>query len=201
MPIPWHLKTATVLIRKVCVGRLENNAYVVACAVTRKAVLVDAADEADRLLLELADVEPMAILTTHGHWDHVGAAAEVSQRLGIPFRIHVADAEMVTTPVDEPIASGAIDVGHLTIEAIHTPGHTQGSVTFSVEGVLLTGDTLFPGGPGGTASKQSFGQIIESLETAIFSKPDQTLVFPGHGLDTTIGAERPNLAAWRARGW
>lgn len=201
MPIPWHLETATVLIRKVCVGGLENNAYVVACAVTRKAVLVDAAAEAERLLEELADVEPLAILTTHGHWDHVGAAAEVSQRLGVPFRVHAADSEMVAAPVDEPIAVGAITVGNLTIEAIHTPGHTQGSVTFSVGGVLLTGDTLFPGGPGGTASEQSFGQIIVSLETAIFSKPDQTLVFPGHGLDTTIGAERPDLAAWRARGW
>lgn len=201
MPIPWHLETATVLIRKVCVGRLENNAYVVACAVTRKAVLVDAADEAERLLEELADVEPLAILTTHGHWDHVGAAADVSQSLGIPFRMHAADANMVTIPVDNPIASGRITVGDLTIEAIHTPGHTPGSMTFSVDGVLLTGDTLFPGGPGGTASDQSFGQIIESLETTIFSKPDETLVFPGHGLDTTIGAERPNLAAWRARGW
>ena len=125
----------------------------------------------------------------------------MSHRLGLPFHMHAAEATLVTIPVDNPIASGRITVGDLTIEASHTTGQTPGSRTFSVDGVLLTGDTLFPGGPGGTASDQSFGQIIESLETTIFSKPDETLVFPGHGLDTTIGAERPNLAAWRARGW
>lgn len=201
MPIPWHLETTTMNIRKVCVGPLENNVYVVACTQTAQAVLIDAADEADRLIEEMSDVTPLAILTTHGHWDHVGAVEAVAQHYGIPFRLNPADQSIVSTPIDEPLANETITVGNLSIQAVHAPGHTPGSTVFIVDGVVLTGDTLFPGGPGATQSPAAFSQIMETLDSALFPLADETLVFPGHGLDTTIGAERPSLGEWRARGW
>ena len=188
-------------IRKVCVGPLENNVYVVACTQTTQAVLIDAADEADRLIEEMSDVTPLAILTTHGHWDHVGAVEAVAQHYGIPFRLNPADQSIVSTPIDEPLSNETITVGNLSIQAVHAPGHTPGSTVFIVDGVVLTGDTLFPGGPGATQSPAAFSQIMETLDSALFPLADETLVFPGHGLDTTIGAERPSLGEWRARGW
>jgi glyoxylase-like metal-dependent hydrolase (beta-lactamase superfamily II) len=201
VPIPWHLETTAMRIRKVCVGPLENNVYIVACAKTNQAVVIDAADEADRLINQMSDVTPLAILTTHGHWDHVGAVEKVSQHFGVPFRLHPADQSMVTTPIDDPLSTESIQVGEISIDAVHTPGHTPGSTVFVVDGVVLTGDTLFPGGPGATQSPAAFSEIMDSLDASLFTLEDETLVLPGHGLDTTIGTERPSLGAWRARGW
>ena len=201
VPILWHLETPTMNIRKVRVGPLENNVYIVACAQTNQAVVIDAADEAERLIEEMSDVTPLAILTTHGHWDHVGAVEAVSQHYDIPFRLHPADQSIVATPIDQPLSTETINVGDLSIQAVHAPGHTPGSTVFIVDGVVLTGDTLFPGGPGATQSPDAFSQIMETLDTSLFTLADETLVLPGHGLDTTIGTERPSLGAWRARGW
>ncbi len=201
MPLPWHYEDDDVRIRKVCVGALENNVYVVACARTNDAVVIDAAAEADRIATETADVSPVTILTTHGHHDHVGAASAVSRRLGIPFRIHAADGALAGIPPDFPIEDGEqIAVGELTITARHTPGHTPGSTCFTLPGHVFSGDTLFPGGPGATSGRAAFDRIIASLEEGIFPLPDGTVVHPGHGLATTVGTERPRLAAWIARG-
>ncbi len=202
MPQPWHHQSETARIRKITVGAYENNVYVVACATTGKAVIVDAASEPDRIAAAVTDVEPIAILTTHGHFDHVGAAAETARRLGIPFRLHPADAGIAGMTPDEPLHPGAIQVGDLTIDARHTPGHTPGSLCFVVPGVVLSGDTLFPGGPGATSSAHSsFPTIIDSIAQGLFTLDAETLVMPGHGLDTTIGTERPALDEWRERGW
>jgi glyoxylase-like metal-dependent hydrolase (beta-lactamase superfamily II) len=189
-------------VRKVCVGPWENNAYVVTCRETAAAVIIDAAAEADRIVAAVADATPLAVLTTHGHFDHVGAAREVADRLGVPFRLNEADAETFGVDCDGPLESGPIPVGALTLTAIETPGHTPGSVCFTIGELLFSGDTLFPGGPGATAGPGAdFPQIMTSLEAHLFTLGDETLVLPGHGLDTTIGAERPHLPEWQARGW
>ncbi len=202
MSIPWHFETDTFRIRKLCVGAYENNAYVVACRASGDAVIVDAAAEADRIVAAAADVTPQAILTTHGHFDHVGAARAVADRLGIPFRIHPADESLAGMTADEPLEEGAIGIGDLTMEAVHTPGHTPGSTSLLLDGVVLTGDTLFPGGPGATRGPgSSFPQIIDSIRDRLLTLPGETIVMPGHGLDTTIGAEAPSLPKWIARGW
>ena len=197
----WHYTTERVRIRKLCVGALDNNVYIVACRATDVAVIVDAAAEPDDIVMAVTDVHPIAILTTHGHFDHVGAARPVADRLGIPFRLHPADAATFDLSPDEALVGGHIEVGNLSIEVIETPGHSPGSVCLAVDGVLLTGDTLFPGGPGATRGPGSdFARIMDSLDH-LFTWPGSTIVMPGHGLDTTIGAEKPNAAAWRARGW
>ncbi len=202
MPAPWHYEDGDVRIRKLCVGPYENNVYVVADAGGRDAVIVDAASEPDRIIAATADVAPLAILTTHGHFDHVGAVEEVATRLGIPFRIHPADADLAGRAPDQPLEPGVIHVGGLELQAIHTPGHTPGSMCFATRGVVLTGDTLFPGGPGAThGDPGDFHTIIASIEEHLFTLPQSTLVMPGHGLDTTIGTETPALADWVSRGW
>ncbi len=202
MPAPWHFSSPTHRVRKFCVGSWENNVYVVACAQTSRAVIIDAAAEADRILAEVADVNPTAIVTTHGHFDHVGAAREVADRLGIPFHMSPHDADLAKLQPDEPLVAGDIELGATRLEAVATPGHTVGSVTLLIPGVAFTGDTLFPGGPGATRSPgSSFEQILTSIETKLFTLPEDTIVMPGHGLDTTIGTEAPSLQAWRERGW
>lgn len=185
-------------IRKFCVGPLENNVYIVACRETSEAIIVDAADEADRIVRETSDVLPIAILTTHGHWDHVQAAANVAARLDVPFRIHAADAGLAGLDTSHPLAPGEhVRVGQVTLTATHTPGHTPGSMCFLVDGHAFTGDTLFPGGPGATQGAAARAEVLDSIERELFVLDESTLVHPGHGLDTTIGTERPHLAEWR----
>jgi glyoxylase-like metal-dependent hydrolase (beta-lactamase superfamily II) len=126
----------------------------------------------------------------------------VSGTLGIPIRIHPADAVPAGLAEFAPIApEEIIEVGDLRLRAIHTPGHTPGSTCFLLDDLLFSGDTLFPGGPGATHSPDQFAEIMGSLERHLFALPDETRVLPGHGLDTTIGAERPSLPEWRRRGY
>jgi glyoxylase-like metal-dependent hydrolase (beta-lactamase superfamily II) len=202
MAAATHLDDGRLHVRKVCVGPLENNSYVVACARRREAVLIDAAAEPDRLERACAGLRVRAVLTTHGHADHVGAAEQIRRRLGVPLLIHPADAPMAGFDPDGPITDGeVIPVGDLSITPIHTPGHTPGSVCLLVGACLFTGDTLFPGGPGATQTRADFDTVVGSLRTRIFVLPDDTLVLPGHGLDATIGAERPSLPEWERRGY
>ncbi len=196
-----HYRGATVTIRKVCAGSWENNVYVVACNATGSGVIVDAAAEPAVVIDTARGVDVEAILTTHGHFDHVGAAQTVAAALDVPWRLHEADIDTFKLDPDEALAPGVISVGNASMRAIHTPGHTPGSTCFLVDGVVLSGDTLFPGGPGATRGPGAdFATIMASLDT-LFTLPPDTLVFPGHGLDTTIGAEAPHAAEWLARGW
>ena len=195
------------LVRKLSVEDFDNNVYVVACRRTRRALLVDVAARPDRLAEALADVEPVAAVQTHGHWDHVRAWDGVRHRLGIPVWGHDGDASLFPQPLDRSLTDGELlRVGEVEVEAIHVPGHTEGSLLYLAVGEerphLFSGDTLFPGGHGRTASPADHGRIMDGLETKVFDRlPDDTWVYPGHGDDTTLGDERPYLTAWRERGW
>lgn len=189
-------------VGRLVTGPLENNVYLLACARTGDAVVIDAAGDAARILEAAAPLSITAVLTTHGHADHLAAAAEVCDRSGAPLRIHRLDAPAVDLPLGEPLEDGEVlAVGDLAVEVIHVPGHTPGSVCFLWGEVLFSGDTLFPGGPGATGDRQGFEQIMRGLEQRLFVLPDPTRVLPGHGEGTTIGEERPSLPEWWARGW
>lgn len=202
---------AMISITRLAVGEYDNNAYVVACERTSRGVIVDAAAEADRILAACEGVAVESILTTHGHFDHIQALDPVKDALDIPWYMHLADAEIAGRSPDEGFTDGQeIVFGEIALHVIHTPGHTPGSVSLVFEPpddsevhVLFSGDTLFPGGPGATRWDYSdFGQIMDSLEKGLFPRlPDDALVHPGHGKSTTVGAERPHLGEWRARGW
>jgi glyoxylase-like metal-dependent hydrolase (beta-lactamase superfamily II) len=190
-------------IRKLSVGPMDNNAYVLRDVATDEAVLIDAANDAGRLLDELDGLRLTAIVTTHGHGDHWQALAEVADATGASVGIHPGDADMVPRRADRDLEDGGtIEIGAATARLIHTPGHTPGSTCLLLGNAdLFTGDTLFPGGPGRTTNPGEFTEIMRSLETKLFTLPDETWVYPGHGDDTTLGDERPHLPEWRERGW
>ena len=198
-----HYEDGQVQITKVVVGPMVNNVFVVRCTATGESVLVDAADQPAVLLPLCEELEVGDVLTTHGHRDHIQAVPAV-RAAGHRVGVGPADAELLPA-YDFEIADGdVIDVGNVRLHAVHTPGHTPGSTCFTIEGspVLLSGDTLFPGGPGNTRRNPThFATIIRSIQQRLFVLPDETIVMPGHGDDTTIGTERPHLQEWIDRGW
>jgi glyoxylase-like metal-dependent hydrolase (beta-lactamase superfamily II) len=203
MARPAHYEDASVRVDKLVVGPFENNVFVVRCKRTGDAVLLDAANEHE-LLLEVSRATGVRrVLTTHGHWDHIQAVTAMRDA-GIEVGIAADDAAMLPS-YDFVIADDEVyRVGDLRLRAIHTPGHTLGSTSFELEGtpLVFTGDTLFPGGPGNTSTPgASFAQVLTSIDRRLFTLAPNTLVLPGHGLDTTIGEERPHLQEWADRGW
>jgi glyoxylase-like metal-dependent hydrolase (beta-lactamase superfamily II) len=195
-------------VRKLAVEEMANNVYVLRCARTGDALLIDVAARPGRLAEALAGSSPVAAVQTHGHWDHVRAWDGIRDEQGIEVWGHPGDAELFPRPVDRELADGdVIRVGDLEVEVLHLPGHTEGSALYLVHGEerphLFSGDTLFPGGPGNTfGSSENHRRIMDGLEQRIFGRlPDETWVYPGHGDDTTLGAERPHLQEWRERGW
>ena len=189
-------------ISKFAVGPYDNNVYVVAS--DGEAIVLDAAAEPDRILREVEGLRVTAIVQTHNHPDHTAALPALVEALAVPVLAHPDDRMPVPT---EPLASGdRVRAGEVELVVVHTPGHTPGSLCFllerdGAEPHLFTGDTLFPGGPGSTAGDRGrFERIMRSLDE-LFALPDATRVSPGHGLDTTIGRERPYVETWRGRGW
>jgi glyoxylase-like metal-dependent hydrolase (beta-lactamase superfamily II) len=199
-----HWEDSRAAIHRVVVGPWENNVFVLRCKQTGDAVLLDAANEHDRLLELCRALGVTKVLETHGHMDHIQAVPQLRDA-GYEVGVTAADATMLPSYdfvlEDETI----IAVGALRLRTIATPGHTPGSMCFALEGspILFSGDTLFPGGPGNTKSAiADFDTIIRSIEDRLFTPLSaETLVLPGHGLDTTIGAERPHLQEWVDRGW
>ena len=200
---PAHFEDSDVRIDKLIVGPFENNVFVVRSKHSGDAVLLDAANEHELLLDVCRTTGVRRVLTTHGHWDHIQAVTAVRDA-GIDVGIAADDAEMLPS-YDFVIADDDVyEVGDLRLRAIHTPGHTKGSTSFVLEGkpVVFTGDTLFPGGPGNTGTPgASFDEIIRSIDRRLLTLPAEMLVLPGHGLDTTVGEERPHLDEWVERGW
>lgn len=205
MTTTLHYANADLEVHKVIVGPYDNNVFVLRCRATGDAVLIDAANEHDRLLELSRRLGVRRVLETHGHFDHIGAIPAMREA-GYEVAVTAADAPMLKSVGYDVFLDDAevIEVGRLRLDAIHNPGHTPGSISFKVRGVplLFTGDTLFPGGPGNTKTDLGdFATIIDSVDTKLFRFPANTIVLPGHGVDTTIGAERPHLQEWIDRGW
>lgn len=202
---------AALSITKLSVGPMDNNAYLLVCRETNEALLVDAAAEPDRLadLIGAGDSRPELrhLVTTHQHWDHWQALGAIAGMFETRQIAHPLDAPELPIPMDELVEQGdTVRFGRIELEVVHLRGHTPGSIGLIYRGDerphIFTGDSLFPGGPGKTAGPEEFGTLLGDLETRVFGElPDETWVYPGHGDDTTIGAERPSLPEWKARGW
>lgn len=198
-----HYSDSQVEITRVVVGDYANNVYVVRCRQTGDALLVDAANEHERLLDLCRTLGVRKVVETHGHWDHIQAVPQIRDA-GYEVGITAEDSSMLPSYDFVLEDESVLEVGRLRLHTMLTPGHTPGSMCFVIEGspVLLSGDTLFPGGPGATHFEHGdFATIMRSLEERIFKLPDDTIVMPGHGKDTTIGTERPHVPEWAERGW
>ena len=210
-----------VAVRKASVGPMDNNIYLLTCRRSGEQLLIDAAADPDRLLALLTEGSGTStlrtIVTSHGHPDHHGALESLAAVTGAEVAAGAADADSLPVPVTRRLHHGdVVVVGHVTLQVVALRGHTPGSIalvyrepvaggaTDAEPGRLhvFTGDSLFPGGPGRTTDPESFRSLMNDLEERVFAlMPDDTWVYPGHGDDTTLGAERPHRAEWWSRGW
>ena len=199
---------AGLVITKASVGPMDNNTFLLRCRQTDEQLLIDAANDAGTIL-EMVGDSLGRIVTTHQHYDHWQALAEVQRGTGARTTAHPLDAGGIPVATDDPVSDGdTITVGAVTLQVIHLVGHTPGSIALLYDDPsghphLFTGDCLFPGGVGNTfGDKDNFARLIDDVETKLFGRlPDETWIYPGHGADTTLGNERPGLAEWRSRGW
>ncbi|HEX3958556.1 MAG TPA: MBL fold metallo-hydrolase [Trebonia sp.] len=198
----------SITMSKVAVGPMNNNAYLLRDNATGQALLIDAAAEPDRLMGLIGEIPVEKIVTTHQHRDHWGALADVRAATGAITVAHPLDAGGIPVPTDELVSDeNVIRFGGVELEAIHLVGHTPGSIALLLRASdrphLFTGDCLFPGGVGNTQQDAArFSSLLTGVRTKLFDRlPDETWVYPGHGTDTTLGAERPHLDEWRERGW
>ena len=199
-------------ITKISVGPMDNNAYLLVCRRSGDALLIDAANEPDRLadLLGHSPERPRlkTIVTTHQHPDHWQALGAVAGANGSNTAAHPLDAEPLPVPPDFLVEHGdTLEVGESTLEIIHLRGHTPGSIAVLYRDPaghphLFTGDSLFPGGVGKTTSPETFNSLLGDVQSRLFDVlPDDTWFYPGHGDDSTLGEQKPHIDEWRARGW
>ena len=194
-------KNDDIQIDRVTVGFFDNNSYILSCRQTEESVLVDAPADASKILRELQGTNPKYILLTHNHMDHLGALSELKSKLRIPVAVHKLDANNnMPSPPEILLGNGGmVSFGKITLTVLHTPGHTPGSLCFLTDKYLLSGDTIFPGGPGKTNSPAELRQIIDSITRKIFVLPDDTLIFPGHGNSTILKKEKDEFAIFSSR--
>jgi hydroxyacylglutathione hydrolase len=177
-----------------------TNCYLITCPQTRDSVLVDAPAEAPEILKQLKGTNPRYILITHSHTDHTGALSELKSKLRIPIGAHRLDAKGLSPRPDFLLNDGEeISFGNISLKVLHTPGHTPGSLCFLIGKHLISGDTIFPGGPGKTESPHDLKQIIESITRKVFVLPDDTEIYPGHGDPTIVRKEKTELAIFSSR--
>lgn len=198
-------------IVKMSVGPMDNNTYIVTSAATGDQLIIDAANDADVILAVRSELggTPRLIFTTHRHFDHWQALERVAEATGAPTAAGRLDADELPVVPDLVVDDGQVlTVGDLDFTAIHLVGHTPGSIALALtdpaDGIvhLFTGDSLFPGGVGKTWQPGDFDTLLADVSTKLFDRyADSTIVYPGHGTDTTLGAERPHLPVWRQRGW
>jgi glyoxylase-like metal-dependent hydrolase (beta-lactamase superfamily II) len=209
-PARRTLPGATIL--KASVGPMDNNAYLVTCSATRETLLIDAANDADVLIDLVRSHAPKLalIVTSHQHFDHWQALTALAEATGAPTAAHEIDAEPLPVKPDRLLANGdTVQIGELTFDVIHLRGHTPGSIALALGGPatgevtqLFTGDCLFPGGLGRTTKPAEFDSLFNDVTTRVFDRfGNETVIYPGHGDDTTLGAERPHLEEWRERRW
>ena len=201
-----------ITISKLSVGPMDNNAYLLVCRHTGDALLIDAAADSERIadMLGTGPDRPRlrSIVTTHSHQDHWQALGAIAGQTGANLYAGAADAGELPVPTDVPLGQDdVVPLGASQLRSISLRGHTPGSVALVYRdgngtSHLFTGDSLFPGGPGRTRSPEDFTSLMNDLTERVFDRlPDDTWVYPGHGDDTTLGAERPHLQQWRDRGW
>lgn len=179
-----------------------TNAYIISCCESRKAVLIDAPGSADLIVEKFKATEVQFILMTHGHGDHTMALEELYEALKAPLYVHEGDASMLPLKADHLLKNGDLfQCGSDKMEVIHVPGHTPGSLCFKIGKYLISGDTLFPGGPGKTGSAKDFKTIMTSIKEKLLTLPDETVVLPGHGKQTTIGKERKQIEEFMNKGY
>jgi len=193
-------KDDNIEIEKLELGPFGTNAYVLVCRATGDSVLVDTPAEANKIMERLKGTDPRYILMTHNHMDHLGAFSELKSKLGVPVAAHPLDATRLPSAPEVLLNDGdTVSFGSVELKVLHTPGHTPGSLCFLTGQYLISGDTIFPGGPGKTRTPADLRQIIESITKKIFALPDDTQVYPGHGDSTVLKKEKDEFAVFSAR--
>jgi glyoxylase-like metal-dependent hydrolase (beta-lactamase superfamily II) len=189
-----------VKINKLELGPFDTNSYIVVCSATAESLIVDAPGDPERVLQEIGGTSPRYLVITHNHGDHTGALSTIKEQLHIPVAMNPVDAgKMGMKPEIELLQGALIKLGRLDIQVIHTPGHTPGSICLLLDGYLLAGDTLFPGGPGKTATPEAFQQIVDSITGKILTLPDDTRILPGHGDSATVGQAKEEFAIFNSK--
>ncbi len=185
------------------VGPFRLNTYVIIDEGTKTSAIIDPGGDPEAILALVAGTKVDKILITHGHFDHILALDPVHEATGALIYLHPADAAQFELKYQAPLYGDAvIAIGNLHLRVIHTPGHTPGQCCFDLgDGRILVGDTIFVGGPGHTASPADFALTMETLQKIVFTWPDETRFFPGHGPSGVIGNERPAFERFLARGW
>jgi glyoxylase-like metal-dependent hydrolase (beta-lactamase superfamily II) len=193
-------KNEYVQIDRLKLGPFDTNSYILTCTLTGDSVLVDAPGEASEILKALEGTHPKYILITHDHMDHIGALRELKSRLRIPIGAHRLDAKGLPLRTEILLEDGEkVSYGKMSLKVLHTPGHTPGSLCFWVGNHLISGDTIFPGGPGKTKSPTDLKLIIESITSKIFVLSDDTAIYPGHGDSTLLRKEKEEFAIFSSR--
>jgi glyoxylase-like metal-dependent hydrolase (beta-lactamase superfamily II) len=194
------VKDDNIEIERLELGPFGTNAYVLVCRATGDSVLVDTPAEANRIMERLKGTGPRYILITHNHMDHLGAFSELKAKLGVPVGAHPLEAGRLPSPPEILLNDGdTVSFGNIGLKVLHTPGHTPGSLCFLTGQYLISGDTIFPGGPGKTRTPADLRQIIESITEKILVLPDDTQVYPGHGDPTVLKKEKDEFAVFSAR--
>ncbi len=193
-------KDDDIQIERLELGLFGTNAYIVICQKTRDSVLIDTPADASTIMNRLKGTNPKYILLTHNHMDHLGAFSELRSELKVPAAAHAADSSRLPSQPEILLNDGeVVSFGNIKLEVLHTPGHTPGSLCFKAGRYLISGDTIFPGGPGKTRSPADLGQIIKSITEKIFVLPDDTQIYPGHGDATVLKKEREEFAVFSSR--
>jgi glyoxylase-like metal-dependent hydrolase (beta-lactamase superfamily II) len=200
---------ANLIISKLAVDdQMANNVYLLRCRATDEQLLIDAADDADTILKLVGPDGLATVVTTHQHWDHHRALAAVVEATGAATVAGEEDAPELPVEVTRTVTDGdKVTVGACELEVIHLVGHTPGSIALLYDDPagtphLFTGDSLFPGGPGRTTSPEDFDSLMADLQAKVFDRlPDETWFYPGHGDDSTLGAERSSIPEWLERRW
>ena len=193
-------KENNIQIERLETAPFGTNAYIIICRATGESVLIDAPGDAARIAGRLKKSNPKYILITHSHMDHTGALNELKSRLNVPIAAHLLDANRLPSPPEILLNHGDIvTFGNVELKVVHTPGHTPGSLCFLTGKYLISGDTIFPAGPGKTNTPADFKRIVESLKEKIFVLPDDVQVYPGHGNPTVLKKEKDEFAIFSSR--